>query len=196
MKKIGIIDYGAGNLASLKNALKKIGEKPAIVKRPCQIDAMDGIIVPGVGNFGAAMESLRVFEKGLKSYKKPILGICLGLQVFYEGSEESPGITGMAFYSGKCKRFPAGELKVPHMGWNNIQIIRKCPLVDGLTEKDFFYFVHSFYGEQGENTIAETEYGVKFSAITGKDDIFATQFHPEKSGEPGLLLLKNFVGLL
>lgn len=192
---IALIDYGAGNLRSISNACMKLGEKPVLVTEPAKLEKAEKIILPGVGNFGPAMQSLEGFrdvlleriEKGV-----PFLGLCLGIQVILEGSEESPGVKGLGIIKGTCKRFPS-SVKIPHMGWNSIKV-GKSRLLEGIRTEDYFYFVHSYYPvPEGDVVAATTDYGVEFPSVIERDNVFATQFHPEKSREPGLRVLKNFL---
>ena len=194
---IVLIDYGAGNLRSISNACIKLGEKVELVTKAEQLEKAEKIILPGVGNFGPAMQSLEGFrEVLLEKIEKdiPFLGLCLGIQVILEGSEESPGVKGLGVIKGTCKRFPS-SVKIPHMGWNSIKV-GKSRLLDGIGKEDYFYFVHSYYPVPEDDVIAATtDYGVEFPSVIERDNVFATQFHPEKSGELGLRVLKNFLGI-
>ena len=200
---IAIIDYGAGNLQSVKKALDFIGAESVITDNPDTINACDKILLPGVGSFGDAMDSMT--EKGLvETVKqnalsgKPFLGICLGLQLLFEESEESPGVKGLGIFKGKIKKFsPDMGLKIPHIGWNSLEIKQKDTLFKNIPENSYVYFVHSYYlHAEDENDIATvTNYGTDFHSAVGKDNIFATQFHPEKSGDVGLQILKNFASM-
>ncbi|MBU4407065.1 MAG: imidazole glycerol phosphate synthase subunit HisH [Candidatus Altiarchaeota archaeon] len=192
---IALIDYGAGNLKSISNACGKLGEKVELVTKADQLEKANKIILPGVGNFGPAMKSLEGFrEVLLEKIEKgvPFLGLCLGIQVILEGSEESPGVRGLGIIKGTCKRFPS-SVKIPHMGWNSIKP-GESKLLGGIKPGDYFYFVHSYYPvPEGNVVAATTDYGVEFPSVIERDSVFATQFHPEKSGEPGLRVLKNFL---
>ena len=200
---IAIIDYGAGNLQSVKKALDFIGAESVITDNPETINACDKILLPGVGSFGDAMDSM--IQKGLvETVKqnavsgKPFLGICLGLQLLFEESEESPGVNGLGIFKGKIKKFsPDMRLKIPHIGWNSLEIRQKDTLFKGIPENSYVYFVHSYYlHAEDENEIATvTNYGIDFHSAVGKENIFATQFHPEKSGDVGLQILKNFASM-
>lgn len=200
---ITIIDYGAGNLHSVKNALDFLGIKSIITGDPGIIDSSDKIILPGVGAFGDAMTSLKnkgLAQSVLKAAKdnRPLLGICLGLQLMFEESEESEGISGLGIFKGKCVRIPEHEgLKIPHMGWNSIEISPKSRLLHGLGNEPYVYFVHSYYLNAQDTSIvsAYTNYGSKLGIAAEKNNIFALQFHPEKSGETGMKILKNFINL-
>ena len=195
---IALIDYGAGNLRSISNACIKLGEKPVLVTKAEQLKRAERIILPGVGNFGSAMQSLEGFREVLMEVIDdgvPFLGLCLGIQVILESSEESPGVNGLGIIKGMCKRFPS-SVKIPHMGWNSIKI-RKGRLLEGIQADDYFYFVHSYYSvpENKDMVVATTDYGIEFPSVIEKDNIFATQFHPEKSGDAGLRVMKNFLGV-
>lgn len=200
---IAIIDYDAGNLKSVEKALIKVGAEPVVTRDASLILQADKVILPGVGAFGEAMEKLnsfglvdvihKVVEKGT-----PFLGICLGLQLLFEFSDEKEGCKGLSLLKGGIKRIPdAPGLKVPHMGWNSLTVTEHAKLFRNLPENPYVYFVHSFYlqAEEPEIVAATTEYGVTIHASVEKDNIFACQFHPEKSGEVGLTILKNFVEL-
>ncbi len=200
---IAIIDYGAGNLQSVKKAFDFIGAESVITDNPDVINACDKILLPGVGSFGDAMDSMN--KKGLvETVKqnamsgKPFLGICLGLQLLFEESEESPGVEGLGIFKGKIKKFsPDMGLKIPHIGWNSLEIKQKDTLFKDIPENSYVYFVHSYYlHAEDENEIATvTNYGIDFHSAVGKDNIFATQFHPEKSGDVGLQILRNFASM-
>ncbi len=200
---IAIIDYGAGNLQSVKKAFDFIGAESVITDNPETINACDKILLPGVGSFGDAMDSMT--QKGLvETVKqnamsgKPFLGICLGLQLLFEESEESPGVNGLGIFKGKIKKFsPDIGLKIPHIGWNSLEIKQKDTLFKDIPENSYVYFVHSYYlHAEDENEIATvTNYGIDFHSAVGKNNIFATQFHPEKSGDVGLQILKNFASM-
>jgi glutamine amidotransferase len=200
---IAIIDYGAGNLQSVKKAFDFIGAESVITDNPDVINACDKILLPGVGSFGDAMDSMT--KKGLvETVKqnamsgKPFLGICLGLQLLFEESEESPGVEGLGIFKGKIKKFSSDMgLKIPHIGWNSLEIKQKDTLFKDIPENSYVYFVHSYYlHAEDENEIATvTNYGIDFHSAVGKDNIFATQFHPEKSGDVGLQILRNFASM-
>lgn len=200
---IAIIDYGAGNLQSVKKALDFIGAENVITDSPETISACDKILLPGVGSFGDAMNSMRaknlvetVKQNALSG--KPFLGICLGLQLLFEKSEESPNAEGLGILKGKIRKFPSDMgLKIPHIGWNSIEIKQKDTLFKGIPDNSYVYFVHSYYLEaENPNDIATvTNYGIDFHSAVGKGNIFATQFHPEKSGDVGLQILRNFASM-
>jgi len=193
---IAIIDYGAGNLQSVKNALDFLKVKCKVTNDGEEILAADKVIFPGVGSFGDMMDALE--KKKLVSVikkvidEKPFLGICLGLQALFEGSEESPGVKGLCIFKGNVKKFKT-KLKVPQIGWNNIEIVKKDKLVEGLDDK-FFYFVHSYYVEPSDKSIVmtRTDYDGKFVSGICKGKTYAFQFHPEKSGSLGLKILERF----
>lgn len=200
---IAIIDYGAGNLQSVKKAFDFIGAESVITDNPEVINACDRILLPGVGSFGDAMDSMHksglvetVKQNALSG--KPFLGICLGLQLLFEESEESPGVKGLGIFNGKIKKFSNDMgLKIPHIGWNSLEIKQKDTLFKDVPENSYVYFVHSYYlHAEDENDIATiTNYGIDFHSAVGKNNIFATQFHPEKSGDVGLQILKNFASM-
>ncbi len=199
---IAIIDYDAGNIKSVEKALQYLGEEALITRDAGEILAADKVILPGVGAFGDAMEKLNryglvpviheVVEKGI-----PFLGICLGLQLMFESSEEAPGVEGLGLLKGKIVRIPEGDgLKVPHMGWNSLSFPKKGRLFAGIPENSYVYFVHSYYLQAEEDIVTATaEYGVTIHASVEKGNVFACQFHPEKSSHTGLTILKNFVEL-
>ena len=200
---IAIIDYDAGNIKSVEKALLSMGETPVLTRDPEVILQADHIILPGVGSFGDAMENLNKF--GLIDViheainrKIPFLGICLGLQLLFESSEETPGVAGLGILKGKIVRIPEGPgLKIPHMGWNSLKINPDSKLLKGIPEDTYVYFVHSYYlkAKHIEDVAATTDYIVPVHAAVEHDNIFATQFHPEKSGDVGLEILKNFVSI-
>lgn len=200
---IAIIDYDAGNIKSVEKALNYLGEEAIITRDHDEIVNSDKVILPGVGAFADAMEKIRhygleetiheVVEKNI-----PFLGICLGLQLMFESSDEGLGVKGLGLLPGKIFRIPkSGDLKIPHMGWNNIKVKEDSRLFKGLPDNPYVYFVHSYYLQADDEDIvaATTEYGVKIHAAVEKDNIFACQFHPEKSSTVGLQILKNFVSL-
>ena len=195
---IAIIDYGMGNLRSVEKGFLKVGIDAKVVSRPSALDDAHAIVLPGVGSFKDCMrnlENMALIDPILRSIEtgKPYLGICLGLQVLFTESEEFGFCKGLGIFEGKVVRFQI-NLKVPHMGWNNITISRRPPLLNGIEDEAFFYFVHSFYVvPRNSDVIATTtDYGVRFTSMVWKDNIFATQFHPEKSQDMGLRILKNF----
>jgi len=195
--RIIIVDYGMGNLFSIYNALEYVGGNPKIARDPGELAGGKGIVVPGVGAFGSCMNQLSRFSDSLLSCFQqgvPMLGICVGMQVLFQESEESPGAPGLGWIEGKVVRLPDGVM-IPQMGWNSLSIKRRVEILDGISEGDMFYFVHSYYGQPRDKSViaATTDHGVELAAAIHKDNLFATQFHPEKSGPKGLRILKNFV---
>lgn len=193
---IVIIDYGSGNLKSIKNGFSKIGEETIISQDINEMEKADALVLPGVGAFGSAMEHLEKYEGIIHDHidaGKPFLGVCLGLQVLFTKSQESEGVKGLDVFKGEVAKIPEG-LKIPHMGWNDLKIVNECKVLDGIHE-DYMYFVHSYYAKPDDEDIiaATTNYGIDLTAAVCKDNVFATQFHPEKSGEVGLNILRNFV---
>jgi len=192
------IDYGAGNLRSIVNGFRKIGAKVELTEDPGRLKTADAIVLPGVGSFGDAMERLKTLKPAILEAVEagtPFIGMCLGEQVIFESSDESPGAEGLGLFPGTCRRFKAGGLKVPHMGWNTITLAKDCPMFEGIDDETYFYFVHSYYvvPKDWELVASETEYGVMFPSAVWDRNVFATQFHPEKSGPQGLRILENFV---
>lgn len=198
--KIAVIDYNMGNLASVAKALRYHGAEPELISRPADLPRFGCALLPGVGNFGDGMENLNAsgMSGAVKAFiraGKPLFGICLGMQMLLESSEEAPGVAGLGIFPGGCRRFPSGSLKVPQISWNVANFTDRHPLSAGLPEHPYFYFVHSYYVPPEDYTIARGEYIVPFSAAIGAGMCFATQFHPEKSQDTGLKLLKNFLTL-
>ncbi|MBE6753393.1 MAG: imidazole glycerol phosphate synthase subunit HisH [Ruminococcaceae bacterium] len=197
---IAIIDYGAGNVHSVQKALSYIGCETVITADPAVIGKADGVILPGVGAFGDAMHSLTAsgLDTVAKEYiasGRPFLGICLGLQVLFERSEETPDVDGLSVFGGEIVKIPSdGGLKVPQIGWNALDCNKDCPLFDGLPENPYVYFVHSYYLKAADPSVvaATTRYGVEIHAAAWRGNCFAVQFHPEKSGDVGLAMLRNF----
>lgn len=200
---VAIIDYGAGNLQSVKKALDFLGYESTITMDKEEIRNASHVILPGVGSFGDAMNSIR--ERGLEdiikesaSGKKPFLGICLGLQLLFESSDESPNVEGLGIFKGKIVSIPRDNgLKVPHMGWNSISLKQNGGIFKDISEDSFFYFVHSYYLKDADVDVvaATTQYGVEIECAVQNGLVCATQFHPEKSSEVGLQLLKNFMAM-
>lgn len=197
---IAIVDYGAGNLHSVKNALDYIGTESEITSSAEKILGADAVILPGVGAFGDCMKSLdesgltEVVKKAAVS-GKPFLGICLGLQLMFEESEEAPGVKGLGIFKGKVVKIPDCGLKIPHMGWNSIKLEKESKLFN---DNSFVYFVHSYYIQPEDKSIvsASAEYGTKLDVAVERGNVFASQFHPEKSGDEGMKILKRFVSLV
>ena len=198
---IAIIDYDAGNIKSVEKALLFLGEDVVITRDAETILYADGVILPGVGAFGDAMNKLHTYglaEVIRKCVGKgiPFLGICLGLQLLFESSEESPGVEGLHILDGKIVRIPADcGLKVPHIGWNDLRFPNRGRLFEGIPEKSYVYFVHSYYLQAADESIvaATTEYGAHIHASVEKGNVFACQFHPEKSSDVGMQILRNFI---
>ena len=200
---IAVIDYDAGNIKSVEKALQYLGEETAVTRDAGTILAADGVILPGVGAFGDAMKKLDAY--GLVDVihrcvdrNIPFLGICLGLQLLFESSEESPGAEGLHILDGKIVRIPSeGNLKLPHIGWINLSFPNKGRLFKGLPENPYVYFVHSYYlqAADGKQVTAATEYGVHIHASVESGNVFACQFHPEKSSGVGMQILRNFIGV-
>ena len=198
---IVVVDYGMGNLRSVSKALEHLGGKVKVSSSPKDIRNSDKVVLPGVGAFGDAvreLQSLKLFEP-IREFilnKKPFLGICLGLQLLFAESEESTGNVGLGVCPGRVQAFRSAKVKIPHMGWNDIRIQKRHPLLKGIADGSFFYFVHSYYGvPTDQNIVAATcLYGEEnFAACLATETAFATQFHPEKSQETGLTILKNFL---
>ena len=200
---IAIIDYDAGNIKSVEKALVSLGQDVCVTRERDVILRADKVILPGVGSFGDAMKKIRNYD--LESVimevirkKTPFLGICLGLQLLFERSDESPGVKGLSVLEGEILRIPDKEnLKIPHIGWNSLNYPNEGRLFKGLSEESYVYFVHSYYLNAKDKKIvkATTEYGTLIEASVEKDNVFACQFHPEKSSDIGLRILKNFVEL-
>ena len=198
---IVIIDYGIGNLRSVQKAFQALGFASGITKDKTEIRNSAGIVLPGVGAFDAGLKELR--RTNLESIileeialKKPFLGICLGMQLLFSSSEEGKQ-GGLSVLKGTSKKFPKSGLAVPHMGWNRLIIKRSSKIVDGIPSGTMMYFAHSYYTLPEEESIvcAETDYGINFVSVTSKENVFGVQFHPEKSGDPGLTILRNFGNL-
>lgn len=199
---IAIIDYDAGNLRSVEKALQHLGEEALITRDREELLKADKVILPGVGAFGDAMEKLRRYQlvdtiHKLADRKTPFLGICLGLQLLFDRSEESEGVEGLGLLKGEILRLPDTGLKIPHIGWNSLSLKNHGRLFQGIADHSYVYFVHSYYLKAEEESVvkAETEYGTCIHASVEKNNIFACQFHPEKSGDVGLKILKNFASL-
>lgn len=197
---IAIVDYGMGNLRSVGNAFARLNAKAIVTRDAKEIRRSSAIVLPGVGAFGRCVENLQKFNlfdaiKEEIGSGKRYLGICLGMQILFETSEEAPGVAGMGVIKGSVARFEGG-LKVPHMGWNSVQMVKNSEILRGIDDGSYFYFVHSFYPVPTEEVAAtRTDYGIDFVSAVERDNLFACQFHPEKSQSIGLQLLSNFVRL-
>lgn len=192
---VSIIDYGMGNIRSVSNAIDYLGQEPEVVRTPEELDG-EKIIIPGVGSFGDAMKSLGPFIQKIDELlesQRPLLGICLGMQVLYESSEESPGVEGLSLLGGKVTRVDT-DLRLPLIGWNNLKVGKDSPLFEGI-ENGHVYYVHSYHPENSKARIATSDYGAEITANAQKGKGFGTQFHPEKSGKLGLKILDNFLRL-
>ena len=200
---IAIIDFDAGNIKSVEKALQKLGADVVITNDAQEILRADKVILPGVGAFGDAMANLKKFGLDKVIYEvvengTPFLGICLGLQLLFERSDETPGVAGLGILKGEILRIPdKDDLKIPHMGWNSLHLQNQGRLFQGLSEQSYVYFVHSYYLKAEDEQIvkATTDYSVNIHASVEKDNVFACQFHPEKCSDVGLKILKNFVEL-
>ena len=197
---VAVVDYDAGNTLSVTRALDKAGASVELTADPEKVLRADAVVLPGVGAFGDCMKKLS--DRGMDAacrevYRsgKPFLGVCIALQVFFDSSEESPGVEGLGLLPGGVTRFKAEGLKVPHMGWNELSVARAHPVLDGLDGEDF-YFVHSYYPvpEEPSDVLGTSEYGTVFCAAAGRENMAAVQFHPEKSSRAGLKLYENFLG--
>lgn len=196
-----IVDYDAGNLRSVQKAFEKIGAQAQVSRDPADIARADALVLPGVGAFGECMAHLEKFGlvnpvKEFIASGRPFLGICVGYQILFEASEESPGVKGLGVFRGKCLKFDfrrGSGFKTPHMGWNQVRYTKKGRLFEGVADGSDFYFVHSFYpSPEDDITVSSTDYGITFSSSVEKGSVFAVQFHPEKSQRTGLAVLRNF----
>ncbi|MGY5853062.1 MAG: imidazole glycerol phosphate synthase subunit HisH [Candidatus Thorarchaeota archaeon] len=197
--EVGVIDYGAGNMYSILCGLQRANIDTKVITEPEEIRSSDAVVIPGVGNFSQACKSLDKFREDLQEViieGRILLGVCLGMQVLLERSEEGSG-EGLGLMHGSVRRLPS-KAKVPHMGWNTITVTNECPLLDGLQENSYFYFIHSYFASPSEsaNVMSVTEYGIDFPSVIAMDSIYGVQFHPEKSGETGALVLDNFRDVL
>jgi glutamine amidotransferase len=196
--RVAVLDYGMGNLRSVAKAIERVGGGAEITGEPGEVMAADALVVPGVGAFGACMANLRQAGLDLAIHRfhaggRPLLGVCLGMQVLFDVGTEGGRHHGLGMLPGTVVRLPDG-VKLPHMGWNEVTWVRDHPLVAGIPSGTRFYFVHSYACQpQGDVSVGETEYGVRFPAAVARDNLFATQFHPEKSGDPGLEIYRNLV---
>ena len=197
--KLVIVDYGAGNLRSVARAVAHVGGQPLITSSPRDVAAAEALIVPGVGAAADTMRNLHhhALVEPIRDYiasGRPFLGVCMGQQALFDVSEEGGEHECLGVLPGRVVRLPGG-LKVPHMGWNQVRIVRPHPIFDGIADSAYFYFLHSYYPQPEDPAliIGETEYGVRFASVVARDNIVATQFHPEKSGADGLRMYENFL---
>jgi glutamine amidotransferase len=195
---IAVVDSGVANLASVMAALQRLGADAIVTSNADTLAAADRVIFPGVGAAAAAMA--RLTETGLsavlRNLTQPVLGICLGMQLLFSGSDESGGVASLGVFDGIVRRLPAGpHITVPHMGWNTLKIDSAHPLLAGVEDGAFVYFVHSYAAAVGEHTLASCEHGTRFSAVVGQNNFFGCQFHPERSGAVGGKILQNFLAL-
>ena len=198
--RIVVVDYDAGNLRSVARAVERVAEAPIVSADPADIDRAEMVILPGVGAAADTMSNLRSrnLVAPIDAYiaaGRPFLGVCMGLQALLDWSEEGDGQECLGVIAGRIVRFPASKLKVPHMGWNTVEWTREHAFSEGIASGSYFYFVHSFYPKLDDPTLAlgETEYGVRFPSVVARENVVATQFHPEKSGDDGLQLYRNFI---
>ena len=194
--EIAVLDYGSGNLHSVSRALAHVGAEPVVTGDPQRVSAADALVIPGVGHFGHSVRAIR--DRGLDraiagcvGTGKPVFGVCVGMQVLFERSEEDPE-AGLGILPSMSRRLP-DDVKVPHIGWNDVTWQRPHPYVEGIPDGTRFYFVHSYAPDATEDTVGVTEHGRRFAAVASRDNVFATQFHPEKSSEAGLAIYANFV---
>jgi glutamine amidotransferase len=194
--EIAVLDYGSGNLHSVSRALAHAGGEPAVTRDPARVATADALVIPGVGHFGHCVRAIR--SLGLDGpvteaigRGTPVFGVCVGMQVLLERSEEDPD-AGLGVLAGGSRRLPS-DVKVPHIGWNEVAWARPHPYVEGIAAGTRFYFVHSYAPDENDDTIGVTEHGRRFAAAAARENVFATQFHPEKSGEAGLAIYANFV---
>ena len=193
---IAVVDYGSGNLHSVSRAISRVGGTALVTRDTDEIGAADALVIPGVGHFGACMRAIRQhgMDTTIEAFRatgRSIFGVCVGMQVLFEGSEEDPE-PGLGVLAGRVERI-AGDVKVPHMGWNTATWTEPHPFLDGLADGTRFYFVHSFAPPVAATTIATTTHGARFTAAAGRANVFATQFHPEKSSDAGLHVYERFV---
>ena len=194
---VAIIDYKAGNLMSVSNALFRIGTEFKVTSDKSVLDSADAVLFPGVGHAHAAMQALeeRDLVQWLRETKKPVLGICLGMQLLYESTEEGNAV-GLGVLPGRLRRFDETQVKVPHLGWNTFGNMKNHPLLRGIESENQMYYVHGYYAPVSESTLATCEYQLPFTSVCAHDNFMGVQFHPEKSGKNGEILLKNFLNMV
>jgi glutamine amidotransferase len=195
--KVAVVDYHAGNLTSVLKGLTAAGAEPFVTENAHEIETAAAVVVPGVGHFAATQAidaSMRAAIGSAIEGGRPVLGVCLGLQFLFEGSEEAPELHGLGVFPGRCVLLQGG-VKVPHVGWNTIERRRESPLLAGVSDGAYVYFTHSYAAPAGDTCVAATTHGTEFAAVVERGRVFGVQFHPEKSGEDGLRMLRNFVAL-
>jgi glutamine amidotransferase len=196
---IALIDYGAGNLTSVKKALAAVGADVRVPAEPGDLADAQGVIVPGVGHFGATARLQGEWTEAILARVgegRPLLGICLGMHWLFESSDEAPDVPGLGLLSGTCYRLPAGTVKVPHVGWNDLRVERAAPILDGVGTDSQVYFTHSYVAPASNDAAATTEHGERFAAVVQRGYVAGVQFHPEKSGDVGLRILRNFIAMV
>jgi len=194
---IAVVNYGVGNLKSISKALETVGATVEVTQNPDKIKSASGVVFPGVGAFRSAIEKLNAMKDVIDSLEVPVLGICLGMQLFATESTEGGLHRGLNYIPGKVLRFPPSVGKVPHMGWNTLEIVKETEILSGVESGEFVYFVHSYYMQtDDEFVISRTDYGINFPSGIEKENYIGLQFHPEKSGKVGLRILENFVGIV
>jgi imidazole glycerol-phosphate synthase subunit HisH len=197
MARIAVLDYGSGNLHSVSRALSRAGAEVTVTSSRDDVSRADAALIPGVGHFGHCVRAIRsagldTTIKELVASGRPVFGVCVGMQVLFDGSEEDAGTPGLELVGGTVRHLPS-SVTVPHMGWNSVEWTGHHPYTEGLDDRSWFYFVHSFAPVVGTDTIGITTHGASFTSVIARDNVFATQFHPEKSGDAGLRLYANFV---
>ena len=196
---IALIDYGAGNLTSVKKALAAVGADVRVPAQPSDLADAQGVIVPGVGHFGATRRLEGEWTEAILARVgegRPLLGICLGMQWLFEESDEAPDVPGLGLLGGRCFKLPASGVKIPHVGWNDLAVVRSAPIIDGIDSGSQVYFTHSYVAPETGDTAATAEHGSRFAAVVQRGYIAGVQFHPEKSGEAGLQILRNFLAMV
>ncbi|HZT75715.1 MAG TPA: imidazole glycerol phosphate synthase subunit HisH [Vicinamibacterales bacterium] len=196
---IALVDYGAGNLTSVKKALAAVGADVRVPQQPGDLADAQGIIVPGVGHFGATERLKGAWTDAILARVgegRPLLGICLGMQWLYESSDEAPDVPGLGLLAGRCYRLPANGVKIPHVGWNDLHIVHAAPILDEVASESQVYFTHSYVAPATNDTAATTEHGSTFAAVVQRGHVAGVQFHPEKSGDVGLRILRNFLAMV